>query len=99
MAEYRRILLDDVPVSAVREGNDLVTENGERIAIEDATHLPPVEPTKIIATHLTYVSWVEEFKTKLPIGTHLLPQTDHLLERSLGRDRPTVALQIPQLRR
>ncbi|MGH3650412.1 MAG: fumarylacetoacetate hydrolase family protein [Acidimicrobiia bacterium] len=66
MTEYRRILLHDRPVQAHVEGEELVTTDGERVAISDARHLAPVEPTKIIATHLTYRSRVDEFMTKLP---------------------------------
>lgn len=66
MTEYRRILVDGHPVRAHVEGDELVTTDGERIAIADADHLSPVEPTKIIATHLTYRSRVDEFMTKLP---------------------------------
>lgn len=66
MAEYRRILLRDRPTRVHMEGNYLVTQEGERIPIDQAHHLPPVEPTKIIATHLTYKSRVDEFMTKLP---------------------------------
>lgn len=66
MTEHRRILLDDGPVTVTVDGETLVTEDGARIAVDGAVHLPPVEPTKIIATHLTYRSRVEEFKTRLP---------------------------------
>jgi 5-oxopent-3-ene-1,2,5-tricarboxylate decarboxylase/2-hydroxyhepta-2,4-diene-1,7-dioate isomerase len=66
MAEHRRILLDGVPTSVVREGEDLVAEDGRRVPTGLATHLPPVEPTKIIAVHLNYRSRVEEFMTRLP---------------------------------
>lgn len=66
MPEFRRILLEGEPHSVHREGNELVTLDGERIPIDDAVHLPPVEPTKIIATHLTYRSRSDEFMTKLP---------------------------------
>ncbi|HEU4894424.1 MAG TPA: fumarylacetoacetate hydrolase family protein [Acidimicrobiia bacterium] len=66
MTEYRRILLDDHPVQVHVDGDELVTADGERVPIEAARHLPPVEPTKIIATHLTYRSRVEEFMTRLP---------------------------------
>jgi 5-oxopent-3-ene-1,2,5-tricarboxylate decarboxylase/2-hydroxyhepta-2,4-diene-1,7-dioate isomerase len=44
----------------------LVAKDGRSVAIEDAIHLPPVEPTKIIAVHLNYHSRVDEFITKLP---------------------------------
>ena len=66
MTEYRRILLHDHPTRVHVEGNELVTQEGERICIDEAVHLPPVEPSKIIATHLTYRSRVEEFMTRLP---------------------------------
>ncbi len=66
MTEYRRILLDGYPVQVVREGETLVAPDGRRIAIEDAQHLAPAEPTKIIAVHLNYDSRTKEFMTKLP---------------------------------
>jgi len=66
MPEFRRILLNGEPHSVHREGDELVTLDGERIPIDDAVHFPPVEPTKIIATHLTYRSRSDEFMTKLP---------------------------------
>jgi 5-oxopent-3-ene-1,2,5-tricarboxylate decarboxylase / 2-hydroxyhepta-2,4-diene-1,7-dioate isomerase len=66
MADYRRILLDGVPTEVIREDDELVADDGRRIAVEQATHLPPVEPTKIIAVHLNYRSRVEEFMTRLP---------------------------------
>lgn len=66
MPEYRRIMLDGSAVRAHVEGNELVTTDGKRVPITEAHHLPPVEPSKIIATHLTYRSRVEEFMTRLP---------------------------------
>lgn len=66
MSEYRRILLDGVVVETVREGDDLVTGDGRRVAAATATHLPPVQPSKIVAVHLNYRSRVDEFMTKLP---------------------------------
>ena len=66
MAEFRRILLDGYPTQVTREGEHLVAGDGRRVAIADAVHLPPVEPTKIIAVHLNYDSRTKEFMTKLP---------------------------------
>ncbi|NBO45569.1 MAG: FAA hydrolase family protein [Actinobacteria bacterium] len=66
MTEFRRILLDGYPTQVRREGDVLVSADGREIAIADALHLPPVEPTKIIAVHLNYASRTEEFMTKLP---------------------------------
>ncbi|NBX22729.1 MAG: FAA hydrolase family protein [Microbacteriaceae bacterium] len=66
MTEYRRILLDGATLQTVRDGEFLVAADGRRVAIEDAQHLPPSEPTKIIAVHLNYDSRTKEFMTKLP---------------------------------
>jgi 5-oxopent-3-ene-1,2,5-tricarboxylate decarboxylase/2-hydroxyhepta-2,4-diene-1,7-dioate isomerase len=66
VAEFRRILLDGYPTQVTRNGEHLVAGDGRRVAIVDAVHLPPVEPTKIIAVHLNYDSRTKEFMTKLP---------------------------------
>ena len=46
--------MNGYPVQVKREGEELVAPDGRRIAIEDANHLPPSEPTKIVAVHLNY---------------------------------------------
>ena len=84
MTEYRRILLNDAPARVHRDGDELVTDDGERIGIDDATHLPPVEPTKIIATHLTYLSRVDEFMTKLPPAPTYFQKPTTSLNAHLG---------------
>jgi 5-oxopent-3-ene-1,2,5-tricarboxylate decarboxylase/2-hydroxyhepta-2,4-diene-1,7-dioate isomerase len=66
MAERRRILLDGYATEVNRDGDQLVAGDGRRVAIDDAVHLAPVEPTKIICIHLNYTSRVDEFMTKLP---------------------------------
>ena len=66
MTEYRRILLNGYPVQVKRVGDYLVAPDGRSVAIKDAQHLPPSEPTKIIAVHLNYDSRTKEFMTKLP---------------------------------
>lgn len=66
MTEFRRILFDDHPTQVHVEDQELVTADGERVPVAEAHHLPPIEPTKIIATHLTYRSRVAEFMTTLP---------------------------------
>nr|WP_246323716.1 fumarylacetoacetate hydrolase family protein [Alpinimonas psychrophila] len=58
--------MDGAVVQTVREGEMLVAADGRRVAIADAHHLPPAEPTKIIAVHLNYDSRTQEFMTKLP---------------------------------
>ncbi len=66
MSEYRRILLGGAPVQVVRDGDVLRASDGREIAIADAQHLAPAEPTKILAVHLNYASRTEEFMTRLP---------------------------------
>ena len=66
MAEYRRILLDGYPCEVRRTGDSLIAGDGREVGVDDAIHLPPSEPTKIIAVHLNYASRTEEFITKLP---------------------------------
>jgi 5-oxopent-3-ene-1,2,5-tricarboxylate decarboxylase/2-hydroxyhepta-2,4-diene-1,7-dioate isomerase len=66
MTEYRRILLEGAPVLTVRHGDELVAPDGRSVGIEEAIHLPPSEPSKIIAVHLNYSSRTEEFMTRLP---------------------------------
>ncbi|WP_188189676.1 fumarylacetoacetate hydrolase family protein [Nonomuraea sp. SYSU D8015] len=65
MPEYRRILLNGAVVETVRDGDELVAGDGRRVKIDDAVHLPPVVPSKIIAVHLNHRSRVEEFQIKL----------------------------------
>lgn len=64
--EYRRILLDGYPILTTREGDKLVARDGRSVSVEEALHLAPVSPSKIICVHLNYHSRVEEFMTRLP---------------------------------
>ncbi|GAA1741352.1 fumarylacetoacetate hydrolase family protein [Microcella frigidaquae] len=66
MTEYRRILLDGAAVQVVRHGDELRASDGRTVGVDEAVHLPPTEPTKIIAVHLNYPSRSDEFMTKLP---------------------------------
>jgi 5-oxopent-3-ene-1,2,5-tricarboxylate decarboxylase/2-hydroxyhepta-2,4-diene-1,7-dioate isomerase len=66
MTEYRRILLDGAAVQVMRHGDELRASDGRAIGVDEAVHLPPSEPTKIIAVHLNYPSRSDEFMTKLP---------------------------------
>lgn len=66
MTEYRRILLDGVAVQVERHGDELRASDGRTVGVDEAVHLPPSEPTKIIAVHLNYPSRSDEFMTKLP---------------------------------
>ena len=64
--EYRRILLQGAVVEVVRDGDELVAGDGRRVGVDEAVHLPPVVPSKIVAVHLNHVSRVSEFQISLP---------------------------------
>jgi 5-oxopent-3-ene-1,2,5-tricarboxylate decarboxylase / 2-hydroxyhepta-2,4-diene-1,7-dioate isomerase len=64
--EIRRILLDGEPIEVTRQGNVLVTPDGRRVPIDEAIHLAPVQPSKIVCIHLNYESRVKEFLATLP---------------------------------
>ncbi|MFD6289014.1 fumarylacetoacetate hydrolase family protein [Streptomyces anthocyanicus] len=66
MPEYRRVLLDGSAVETVRDGDELVAGDGRRVKAGEATHLPPVVPSKVIAVHLNHRSRVAEFGAALP---------------------------------
>ena len=66
MTEYRRIVLDGSTVQVVREGDELRAADGRTVSVADAVHLPPCEPTKVVAVHLNHRSRVDEFMTSLP---------------------------------
>ena len=66
VTEFRRILLEGAPVLTTRHGDELVAGDGRSVGIDEAIHLAPCEPTKIIAVHLNYDSRTQEFMTRLP---------------------------------
>jgi 5-oxopent-3-ene-1,2,5-tricarboxylate decarboxylase / 2-hydroxyhepta-2,4-diene-1,7-dioate isomerase len=66
LQETRRILLGGAVVEMRRRGEELVADDGRAISANDATHLSPVVPTKIICAHLNHISRVREFGTQLP---------------------------------
>lgn len=63
--ETRRILLDGVPTSVTRDGDELVSPDGRRMPLDDPIHLPPVVPTKVVCVHLNYESRRAEFRATL----------------------------------
>ncbi len=63
--ETRRIVLDGIAADVVRDGEELVAEDGRRLPVDEAVHLPPVRPTKIVCVHLNYESRRAEFGVEL----------------------------------
>ena len=61
-------MLDGEPTTVTRQGNQLIAPDGRRVPAEEAMHLAPCEPTKIICIHLNYESRVREFMAKVPLA-------------------------------
>jgi 5-oxopent-3-ene-1,2,5-tricarboxylate decarboxylase/2-hydroxyhepta-2,4-diene-1,7-dioate isomerase len=61
-----RVVLDGVPAWGRRDGDAIALDDGRRIAESSAEYLAPVEPSKILAVHLTYRSRIEEYRAKVP---------------------------------
>ena len=60
------MLVEGSPSWGRLDGGSVVLDSGERLDEVTAHFLAPVEPTKIIATHLTYRSRVEEYAARTP---------------------------------
>ena len=57
-----RVEVDGAAAWGIPEGDDIALTDGRRVAVADAAYLPPCEPTKILATHLTYRSRAVEYR-------------------------------------
>jgi 5-oxopent-3-ene-1,2,5-tricarboxylate decarboxylase/2-hydroxyhepta-2,4-diene-1,7-dioate isomerase len=57
-----RIDVDGRPLWGTAEADTIALEDGRRLSEQRACYLPPVEPGKIVATHLTYRSRAEEYR-------------------------------------
>jgi len=68
LRETRRILLDGNVVDVVRHDQELVAGDGRKVGIDEAVHLPPTIPSKIICVHPNYSSRVEEMMQSLPLA-------------------------------
>lgn len=56
-----RIDVEGRPLWATPAGDAIQLEDGRVLAETEARYLPPVEPSKVIATHLTYRSRAQEY--------------------------------------
>ncbi len=61
-----RIELDGAPVTARRQGELIITDDGREVPEAEARYLAPVTPSKILAVHLTYRSRIEEYAARVP---------------------------------
>jgi 5-oxopent-3-ene-1,2,5-tricarboxylate decarboxylase / 2-hydroxyhepta-2,4-diene-1,7-dioate isomerase len=61
-----RVLRGEAPAWGRLEQGEVVLDDGSRVPGTDTEFLAPVEPSKILATHLTYRSRVEEYAMSAP---------------------------------
>jgi 5-oxopent-3-ene-1,2,5-tricarboxylate decarboxylase / 2-hydroxyhepta-2,4-diene-1,7-dioate isomerase len=61
-----QVLREGAPVWGELRGDQIVLADGETVAVSAAEFLAPVQPSKILAVHLTSRSRVEEYAAKLP---------------------------------
>jgi 5-oxopent-3-ene-1,2,5-tricarboxylate decarboxylase/2-hydroxyhepta-2,4-diene-1,7-dioate isomerase len=61
-----RVELDGAAHWGHREGADIALADGRRLRETEAAYLAPVQPTKVIAVHLTYRSRIEEYRARTP---------------------------------
>lgn len=69
-----RIAVDGAAVGGSLDAGRILLDDGRELADADAVYLPPVEPSKILAVHLTYRSRVNEYAARVP------PQPSYFLK-------------------
>jgi 5-oxopent-3-ene-1,2,5-tricarboxylate decarboxylase / 2-hydroxyhepta-2,4-diene-1,7-dioate isomerase len=81
------VLVEGSPSWGRLDGGSVVLDSGERLDEATAHFLAPVEPTKIIATHLTYRSRVEEYAARTPLEPSYFMKPPTTLNGHRGRLR------------
>jgi len=61
-----RVEVDGEPRWGRRDGARILLDDGTEVTEAEALYLAPVEPTKILAVHLTYRSRIEEYAARTP---------------------------------
>jgi 2-keto-4-pentenoate hydratase/2-oxohepta-3-ene-1,7-dioic acid hydratase in catechol pathway len=61
-----RVAVEGVAAWGRRTGDRIELEDGTSVAERDVTYLAPVDPSKIIAVHLTYQSRLDEYGARTP---------------------------------
>ena len=61
-----RVAVNGTPAWGRRDGDAIILGDGSTIPEAQATYLAPVEPSKVIAVHLTYRSRIDEYKANTP---------------------------------
>ncbi len=91
-------MVDGSPAWGRLDGDAVSLDDGKRVPIADAVFLAPVEPTKIIATHLTYRSRVDEYAARMPPEPSYFMKPPTTLNGHRGLLRRPARRPVPQLR-
>ena len=96
VVEHRRVrvAIDDAAHWGRLDGDDVVLDSGERIPEAQAHYLAPVEPTKILAVHLTYRSRVDEYEARVPAAPAFFVKPPNTLNGHRGALRRPVGAQF-----
>ena len=86
--ERRRILIGGSSFwGTLQEDGQLRLDDGRVVDADSADYLPPVNPSKIIAVHLTYRSRLEEYKARTPAEPSYFMKPPTTLNGHLGELR------------
>src|SRR4051812_44922112 len=80
-----RVELGREPCWGKLEGHDVVVEDGRRVLASEACYLAPVEPSKILAVHLSYRSRLEEYGARIPAAPSYFMKPPTALNGHRGR--------------
>ncbi|MEB3103678.1 fumarylacetoacetate hydrolase family protein [Ferviditalea candida] len=85
-----KILYDGEPVWGIVEGKWIKLDNEKRVSVLEASYLPPVNPSKIIAVHLSYRSRTVEYQMKQtpPYPSYFMKPPSSLSHHGAAVKRP-----------
>jgi len=82
-----RIAVNGTPAWGRRDGDAIVLGDGSTVPEAQASYLAPVEPSKIIAVHLTYRSRIDEYKANTPPAPSYFQKPPNTLNGHRGEIR------------
>jgi 5-oxopent-3-ene-1,2,5-tricarboxylate decarboxylase/2-hydroxyhepta-2,4-diene-1,7-dioate isomerase len=82
-----RVAVNGTPAWGRRDGDAIVLRDGSTVPEAQATYLAPVEPSKIIAVHLTYRSRIDEYKANTPPAPSYFQKPPNTLNGHRGEIR------------
>jgi 5-oxopent-3-ene-1,2,5-tricarboxylate decarboxylase/2-hydroxyhepta-2,4-diene-1,7-dioate isomerase len=82
-----RVAVNGTPAWGRRDGDAIVLTDGSTVPEAQATYLAPVEPSKIIAVHLTYRSRIDEYKANTPPAPSYFQKPPNTLNGHRGEIR------------